>query len=561
MSKKNLPAYEPLDDQLRMLKDDISAEGALKNAVVSGTAEGIKIPPRVHVKQTAKAILLYAVCVAIFLGAVMLLPSLFNEQPPVAATQDTLTRPHLSESEKALYHAAWAALKDTVPEDYTINDLLFPGVWIQCGDAFICSSYKWEQTKDQTVGIFYSSLTVAGHYFKYGEQFTVFANDRAYKLHFAYARRIVSADDVAAFYEAYKEKHPNLAYLTDEFGNPDIDRDTITNPELLTPLQLKIVNANWQKYRGFIYNNVSMNSYSIDTIAQRIQTAYLYPCGNGYALFAFDVKPAGMMHTDEMIGSYEFRYSTTDTMDYYENGEICTLLEAYTSGKVSDEDIRGVWEKYRERNPSLYFSLHPALNDPYVRDPSDPSFDLGKLLEGKTCVNNLIDKSTLHANELFKPEDPNTTDVDKLFDSVKTEEDYIAAGSGVLLGEIGEFTCFLFDMKESVKISAYVIISGSDNHFRTERNPVAWHLYATNDAEAAAAMRGEYSNYEDHIASNPKWVDLDYVWDGGMYAEDFYENGYVVDAEKQGEYRYYCWVIEYTGGGEMEVAELELYTG
>ena len=83
MSKKNLPAYEPLDDQLKLLKGDVSASASLKSAVVNGTVEGARIPARVHVQKTAKAILLYVTCVALLLGAVMLLPNLFTQQPPL----------------------------------------------------------------------------------------------------------------------------------------------------------------------------------------------------------------------------------------------------------------------------------------------------------------------------------------------------------------------------------------------------------------------------------------------------------------------------------------------
>ena len=564
MSKMNLPAYEPLDDQLRMLKGDVSAAQSLKTAVVNATAEGVAIPARVHVKKTAKAILLYVTCVALLLGAVMLLPKWldaqppFATQPPVAATRDTLTRPHLSESEKALYHAAWTALKDTVPEDYTINDLLFPDVWIQCGDAFICSFYKWRQTADQTVGVVKDPLTVAGYYFYSGLQFTVFANDSSYKLHYAYARKIISADDVAAFYEVYKEKHPTMASPADEYGNSDTDRDVIANPELLTDIQLEITLATWEKYRGFVYNNSSLDHCSINTVASHMRSCYLYPCGNGYALFVYDFKPAGMMHTDEMIGSYEFRYSSTDTLDYYENGEFMTLAEAYTAGKFSDDALHSVWESYKSNN-SLYDRENHVLTNPYVYDSQDPSLDLGALLEGKTCVNGLVDQSTLSANAGFTPKDPDRNGIAALFDGYKTQED-MDAGAGTLWGKVtfDKYTCFFFELTERVQISAYVITTGTQGSYYTDRNPVCWHLYATNDADAAAQMRQSGADYNT-LDNSGKWMELDYVWDGGMHAVDLGEHGYVIDADKLGAYRYYCWCIEYTADDEIEVAELELY--
>ena len=45
-----------------------------------------------------------------------------------------------------------------------------------------------------------------------------------------------------------------------------------------------------------------------------------------------------------------------------------------------------------------------------------------------------------------------------------------------------------------------------------------------------------------------------------MKAENFSENIYAIEKENQGEYQYYCWCVEYTGGIRLQVAELELYT-
>ncbi len=538
MSKMKLPEYEPLDDQLKLLKGDIRPDNALKTAVVTPTVNSVTIPPRTHVKQTVKAILLYAACITIFLGALMILPDLFEGNPPMGTQPpdtDTLTDTHLSESEKQLYHAAWAALKDSVPDDYTINDLLFPGVWIQCGDAFICSSYKWEQTKNLTIGLVRDPLSVAGYFFYSGRQFTVFANDRAYKLDQAFTDGIVSADDLSRFYKAYREKNPTLAYLADP-SDPSRDRDHLTNPDQFTALQREVIYTLWNQRKDQYLNNPLHVDYSINTIADYIQRTFFFPCGNGCVLFAPENDEVNNSVTSEFIAGYLFRYHDSDTLDYYENGNFCSLAEAYDAGMVSANAIRLVWEAY------------------------NPTNDLHKLLINKTCVNDRIDSSSLHANLVFEPDDPTNTGIEKLFDGIKTEADYTAAGTGVLRGKAPEFSCFLFDMTEKVKLSAYVITTGNDVHAHTEQNPLAWHLYATNDADAAAAMRGTDAHYEEIIRGNDQWIDLDYVWDGQMTANSFCSNGYVIDESMQGEYQYYCWVIEYAGGTHIQVAELELYS-
>ena len=429
MSKKNFPAYEPLDDQLRMLKSDIRPDNALKSAVVGAQASTVIIPARVHVKQTAKAILLYAACIALFLGAIMLLPRLFSQQTPVGTQPSVTTTPAVT------------------------------------------------------------------------------------------------------------------------------DRDTIENPEQYSEQRLKELQTAWAAIKPYCPENTTINDYRIWNIFQlRDMVICQYMSKNrGVA----EGPPQAIT-----IGDCVFVYDILDSEMYvFADQNRYTIADAYNAGVLSNEDLQSILENHKKMYPNyyIYYLPEPKPTTPYVYDASDPSLDLGKLLENKTCVNNLIDSSSIFANG-FTPWYPDKTDVSKLFDGIKTKADYSAAETGILAGSYLGNTLYLFDMKEKVQISAYVIITGSENHLYPDRNPVAWYLFATNDTEAAAAIRrDEREAYIDVTDPDSKWTILDYVYDGYISHESFYANGYVIDAANQGEYQYYCWCVEYTGGNNIEVAELELF--
>ena len=208
----------------------------------------------------------------------------------------------------------------------------------------------------------------------------------------------------------------------------------------------------------------------------------------------------------------------------------------------------------------------PEAETPYLYDNPDTTKDLGTLLEGLTNQNSKIDTTYTpddKANTSLLTIGFNTWNTEKenipqMFDGVRTQEEWDAAGQGKIGGGTSENACYLFNMTEKVSVKAYVIWSGNDNATYTDRNPVAWHLYATNDVDAMKAMREEGADYTT-LQESGKWVDLDYVWDGSMAAVNFEANGYDVDADKEGEYQYFCWMIEYTGGGSFQINELEIF--
>lgn len=204
---------------------------------------------------------------------------------------------------------------------------------------------------------------------------------------------------------------------------------------------------------------------------------------------------------------------------------------------------------------------------PYLYDNLDTEKELNTLLNGLTNQNEKIDLTytpddAANSSLLtigFSTWNQEKENIPQMFDGVRTQEEWDAAGQGKIGGGTSEFACYLFNFTEKVPVKAYVIWSGNDNSTYTDRNPVAWHLMATNDEAAMKAMREEGATYADNIEGNSAWVDLDYVWDGGMAAMDFTANGYDVDADKEGEYQYFCWVIEYTGGGSFQINELEIF--
>ena len=211
-----------------------------------------------------------------------------------------------------------------------------------------------------------------------------------------------------------------------------------------------------------------------------------------------------------------------------------------------------------------------TAEDPYLYNNPNADRDLGTLLEGLTNHNEAGKVDTTYtpdgedrANTSLLTIGFNTWNTEKenipqMFDGVRTQEEWDAAGQGKIGGGTSKNACYLFNMTEKVSVKAYVIWSGNDNATYTDRNPVAWHLYATNDVDAMKAMRAEGADYTT-LQESGKWVDLDYVWDGSMAAVNFEANGYDVDADKEGEYQYFCWMIEYTGGGSFQINELEIF--
>ncbi len=175
-----------------------------------------------------------------------------------------------------------------------------------------------------------------------------------------------------------------------------------------------------------------------------------------------------------------------------------------------------------------------------------------------------------------------TENISQLFDGIKTYDDWYydidengekvlkdgaltpdmengpnGGGPGKIGGSLNQngYTggYFFFGLTAPAKLSAYVLYTGNDNSKYPGRNPVEWTLYATNDATVFEEQSAEGATFDE-----TKWTALDYVYDGSVLEANFAPNGYTIDADKQGEYQYYVWYLNYTTDNVFQACELDL---
>lgn len=224
-------------------------------------------------------------------------------------------------------------------------------------------------------------------------------------------------------------------------------------------------------------------------------------------------------------------------------------------------------------------STEPIGTDPddvptYPKVPGDGLEELTaglKLITSETDVK--VDMETL-ATVGFNTWNEEKENIAQMFDGVDTYDEWYfdedgnlkdgadpdaeggptGGGPGKIGGSIANPSYFYFGLTDKATLGAYVIVTGNDNSKYPGRNPVEWHLYATNDQDAFEASS---LNGEDFDES--KWALLDYVYDGKVTEDNFAPCGYEIDADAQGAYQYYVWVLEYTTDGVFQAAEFALY--
>lgn len=167
--------------------------------------------------------------------------------------------------------------------------------------------------------------------------------------------------------------------------------------------------------------------------------------------------------------------------------------------------------------------------DPYILQY------LTELLRGKQMV--AVKPSSIRVQGMTEWEGEG---VDHLFDGV------LSKGGG---NRTAAETIIYFALNQPARLSAYVFVTGNDTARFPLRNPVEWQLLGTNDPYASA---NNGINLED-------WTVLDYVWDGGMIGDNYFENGYAIDPENQGEYQYYALMLGYSAEPQFQLAEIYLY--
>ena len=199
---------------------------------------------------------------------------------------------------------------------------------------------------------------------------------------------------------------------------------------------------------------------------------------------------------------------------------------------------------------------------------------LEELLAGKISLNEAgkIDMESL-ASVGFTTWNEETENIDKMFDTIDTYNEWYlnedgtlkegadperaegptGGGPGKVGGPIVNPTFFDVGLTEKAKIEADVITTGNDNSTYTDRNPVEWTLYATNDLATYEGCALDGEEFDE-----TKWAKLDYVYDGALIPDNFVACGYEIDADKQGEYQYYVWKLGYNAGS-FQITELDLF--
>ncbi|MBQ8383045.1 MAG: hypothetical protein IJX47_07575 [Clostridia bacterium] len=202
--------------------------------------------------------------------------------------------------------------------------------------------------------------------------------------------------------------------------------------------------------------------------------------------------------------------------------------------------------------PITTIALDP---DPDEDTPILNGEGLEELLANKTNLNSMINLELLYAIDVTLWDGGEVA----LFDGIHNYNeldlnayDYpISCGGWLRDGsDIGAW--FGFSLTEEATVTAYVITTGPVTSVYTDRNPIEWTLYATNNEETYMTIidNGEFNEFE--------WVVLDYVYDGNIVIGDFLENGYTIDEINQGSYKYYCWYLGWNEGG-FQACEFDIY--
>lgn len=165
-------------------------------------------------------------------------------------------------------------------------------------------------------------------------------------------------------------------------------------------------------------------------------------------------------------------------------------------------------------------------------------------------LNDLIDMNSLMSStDLFFMDGPMYNLFDEYFSmsdwSQGVRDGWIYSGYGSLgkMGYTGPQASFYWEMEEAVTLGSYVIYSGNDSATYTDRNPIGWFLLGSNNPDDFPM------NNSVEALEEAGWVMLDAVFDGDMTNTDSKPFGYEIDPERQGAYRYYCWLVDYGGDG------------
>ena len=136
--------------------------------------------------------------------------------------RDTLTKPNLTPEREALLRSVWAAVKNTVDKDLTINNLSVASFYVKCGDAYVCF-YRGCKKDNTIIDLMMMCKDTVGDYeFRYTNltKLSVFENGGYYTLSGAYAAGVLTDEELKTVWEAYKAEYPGR-YESDSWDDEE----------------------------------------------------------------------------------------------------------------------------------------------------------------------------------------------------------------------------------------------------------------------------------------------------------------------------------------------------
>ncbi|MBQ8287141.1 MAG: hypothetical protein IJX76_00030 [Clostridia bacterium] len=257
------------------------------------------------------------------------------------------------------------------------------------------------------------------------------------------------------------------------------------------------------------------------------------------------------------------------TLTLQVDGQSYLITTAYelSGGEAVDSTVRVTFEDIAVELPEAKLSINYEDWDDLPSSICYTGSYLEAVLEGKRNITEagLIDADSVRCDGIntYESEGP-----EHLFDGVDTAEEWYYNADGSLKANASPGSCegggpgkccgatenspayFFFSSTEQVTVASYVLTTANDATLYENRTPIYWALFGSND-EAAADCTDFY---------DADWVTLDAVYDDSLYYSDnFQKNGFDIDTDRQGAYRYYC-LIAYSGSDQIQIGELELYS-
>ena len=128
-----------------------------------------------------------------------------------------------------------------------------------------------------------------------------------------------------------------------------VDRDTLYNPSLPQD-ERDFVNAVWAAVKDSLGGTCTINEIVVNRHFYRVDDVFMgfYEGASG---------PDGERVTDgppavlvETVGGYEFIFGNYRAMEIFTDGKRYSLQNAYSSGAITEDQLRRLWEMHKEGN-------------------------------------------------------------------------------------------------------------------------------------------------------------------------------------------------------------------